>query len=1038
MGRLSLSLLPLPTLQAEDLSLQRGSIAHTELHIRQARVRLSWLSLLRFKPIVRTLTLKSPTLDISSHLIQGTLNNQENKHSSELSFTLPRLPHAVIGLRIAVEDGTCRLTGVNGKDSLVLSGINAGARLPGLLPGNLDLSVDSIRYLLASGLDISAAGSSLSLSSLHRDLNNAWSGDIHCSSTIQLEALDAVLGHTISEPYRYFPMTAPLRLSLTAAFTSTPDKGMYSAHGNAGAGAVLTMNGSPVPISLNVPFQSSDFKNGMEISDADVRMGDDHAVISGRLSGLNNGFPVLNGRADIRHFSLTRWFGFGRAMDAGLQHALDDITGTFEEFELTPKGVIVPHLKAVVKGIELSGSGSCKEFLKPEILISAHAKQADLSRIFPELHGEIPDMSHLPAPVLPLGSGTPGPDDLFVGYDIHISADDAAIAGFQAEGVDVHVVPAPRSGTKLAIKVDDAYGGKAVSSVYIRDKIRVTANLDNVSLAGPARALAGYDAITGLLKKGTVDLSFEPGSGSHMLSTLGGSLQASLEKGKITVKGSPALPYRELSINAKATAVPVRPLKNLPPSMDFRGKWNIKLDTEQWSATADIPQGILSFSTSYGLPCSMPAQDTDLQITLNKALFRLWPEDLSFSLKSKLAFNTAKGTVTLAEAVLRAPDFTMTGSTAVSDILKKPSASGKITFSSETFKKAATSLGLPLPESSGRQTFRKAEIGARYSLSSDSLRLDALTGHIDDIRFSGHLQQTIKNRPSLTGTLHSPVLDLDPYLSGLSSSGSRNTPLPLMLLKNTDADLKITVNRLRAFSTTFSHASLPVSQKNGILSIPFKAMFPGGGQAEGRLQAAVSNDNQYADISLDVHNRQVDMLNLSRDRGQKTLISGTGNAEASLRSKQKYWEDWKRTLDGKLSLSVANGAITTPSPTPRPNAPAQPKESRTSFKTLSLSATVSKGIVSCRDFLIKDGLLNVSGEGTINLDTQTIDGHATITVAGIPELPLTIKGNLFAPQTNYKLLGAVTGTVGNIGSTVFDIIGGVLSAPLRLIMGNKI
>ena len=68
----------------------------------------------------------------------------------------------------------------------------------------------------------------------------------------------------------------------------------------------------------------------------------------------------------------------------------------------------------------------------------------------------------------------------------------------------------------------------------------------------------------------------------------------------------------------------------------------------------------------------------------------------------------------------------------------------------------------------------------------------------------------------------------------------------------------------------------------------------------------------------------------------------------------------------------------------------------------------------------------------VNLAAESIDARATVTLAGIPEMPLTITGNLFKPKVTYKLIGAVTGTVSNIGSTFLDVVGGVLTAPFRL------
>lgn len=1029
-GEVSLSLLPLPTLHVRDLSLLRGSVKSTELHVREAHIRMSYLSLLKFSPVVRSLSLESPTLDISTNLLQSP----DKENAQPATFTLPKLPRHIIGLSLYVNDGTFRITGPSGKSSLVCSGIHTDSRLPGLIPGNIDIGVESVRYTLASGLDVSAQDFRFAVSSLRRDLKDDWHGNLTMSAALQLGALDRVLGREISAPYRYFPMAQPLTFALDGHFTASPEDGDYRAKGQADAKALLTMNGHDVPISLTVPFQLLGLQQGMDIREARAAMGDDSLTLSGRMTGLAEGSPVIKGQADIHHFSLTRWFGFGRLMNPGLQHALDDISGSFDELELSLKGVNVPKLRARVQGIELEGSGSCLEFLKPEILISAHAKSADLNRIFPELHGDFPDMSHLPAPVLPLDEDDEeesDDSDLLVKYDIHISADKADIMSLHAGGADVHVIPAPKSGTMLTIAVGDAYGGKATSKVYLQDKIRVTADVSRVSMGRLTRDMAGFSAVSGTLAKGSADLFFLPGSGLTMLSSLGGKVQGSLEDGAFSVKSGASLPYQALTVNAQASASAPKNLKELPPTMDFLGKWNVRLQTKQWSVTADAKQAALAFSTDMGLPVAMRNQPVNLQVSLDKSLSDLLAADLDFSLAGKAGYSIDGNTVSLSDAALRHRDFTLSGNLAVTKAFQKPTAAGRLTFTSSSLKECAALFGLTLPSVSDRKAFKKAEASASVSLSSERLVLDELSGRLDDISFSGKLSQTFAERPALTGSLRFPSLDLEPYLSG-DKNGKKNasrsrTPLPLDLLKKRDMELSLTADRVRAFATTLSHASTTVSQKNGVLAAPVKASFPGGGRASGSFQAALDKSGQSVHVSLKANCADVNMLNLSRDRKQKTLIRGTGKAEADLRTVQKNWEDWKHTLEGRFSFLVADGAIISPSSTGQ-------KESTTEFRTMSMSAALSKGVATCRDFLIKGALTTVIGEGTVNLPEESIDARATVTLAGIPEMPLTITGNLFAPKVTYKLLGAVTGTVGNIGSTFVDLVGGVLSAPFKLFM----
>ncbi len=1036
-GEVSLSVFPVPTIHASDLALLRGSVDDLELHVRKARIQIGYLSLLRLSPTVRSLTLESPTLDISSGILEKLIH--EKKDDAEEVEPLS-LPYGITGVRLRVENGICRITGESGGGHLEISGINASARLPGLIPGHLELDVDDMRYKMSAGLDASAHGTHVAISSLRRNHRNFWRGSAVFSSNLQLAPLDAVMGHPIAEPYRYFPMPEPLKVSLSTEFSAAPEQKRYGAQGTAEASATLIMNGHPVPISVSVPFAKRDDATSVTIENADVRMEDDNVILSGSMTGLMNGDPVLHGRADIRHFSLARWFGFGQAMTAGLQRALDNITGSFDDMELSLRGVTVARLKAQVMGMELEGSGSCREYLKPEILISAHASQVDLNRIFPELKGETPDMSHLPPPVLPSShdedddKNAQKDDHITVGYDIHISADTADIMNFRVGGPDVHVVPAPAGHPMLNIAVGSLYGGKATSKVFLDDKVRVTADLDRVTMDGLTRALAGYPAMTGLLRKGSVDLAFRPGTALTMLSTLGGSVRANLDQGLLTLeKGASPLPYASLAVNAQAAAAPAKNLTAMPALMDFRGNWKVDLASKNWSVSAEAKQAALSFSTKNGLPSAMRNQPVSLQVSLKKALCDFLAEDMGFTVSGKGSYNAAGGTVSMTDATLRHEAFTLTGSLAASNVPDKLSLAGRLGLSTPSLRRCAEIFGLSLPSPSGKKTFRKAEADADVTITSRQLSLDNLKGRLDETSFSGSLHQSLSGRPTLNGSLRTPFLNVDDYRSTSegSSAPAKGTPLPLSFLEDTDMTLSLSMDRLRAFSTTLAQVSLPVSQKNGVLTAPFKAIFPGGGQADGSFQAALTADRKSADLSLSAHCRNMNMLNFSTDRGQKTRIGGTGTFDASLQSRQKNWEDWKSALNGKLSLLVSNGAIIT---RPEGHGETPKKESRTEFKTMSMSLSLVRGVATCRDFLIKGSPLTIVGGGTANLASESINAEATVTLAGIPEMPVSITGNLFSPKITYRLLGAVTGTVGNIGSGVIDLIGGVLSAPFKLFM----
>lgn len=1040
-GSISLSLFPLPSFHASDLTLRRGSLDHIEFHARHVTAQVSWLSLLRLEPIVYSLELDKPTLDISGRLADRLLDQDISSDWQHLE--VPQIPYAIVGTKITLNNGVCRLASADGQHHLTLSGISLKSRLPGIVPGKADLSVESIHLDLASGVDIAALNTKARIHSLRHTLNGEWKSSLSFSTSLQMESLDKAMGRKISDPFRYFPMPAPALISFQGSFEADPMNAACSGKGKTDISAVLRMNGYNVPISASIPFQLHAPDAPIDIISADLRMGDDRVVIDGTLSGLEEGWPKLKGRAAIHHFSLTRWFGFGQAMNVGLQHALDNITGTFEDFELTPRGIVVPHLKANVEHIALEGSGSCKDFLHADIRIDAHARKADLNRLFPELRGHFPDMSHLPPPVLPLSSGNSASgseeDSSDVTYDIHISADEAAIMNFATKELDVHVIPDPQSGTMLKILVGNLYGGKASSDVFIRDNIRVTAQLQEVSLKEPSTSLAGYPVLTGLLKKADADLRFEGGSGLHILSTLSGSLTADMASGSIKTQNNLSLPYSVFKVQAEASAKPEKK-QTVPNSMNFLGKWNVQLQSNGWSVKASAPKATLAFSTTYGLPCKITRQPMDFHIVLDKKLHPGWPENIALKIHARSSFDAEQKTASFSDATVTHGTFTAQGSSSIKNIFSEPSASGHTKIELASLRKTLSAFGIALPETKEENRFQKAELTAEYDISANGMDLKKLYARVDETEVHGRLQHIWKGRPKISGNLDTPLLNLDTYLPPMKEAEQatgKASPLPLDFLKQYDMRLDLKADVLQCYSTPFSNVFLPITLQNGKLSLPLSARIAHTGILGGTFTALVEENAQTAKLHLHAQANNMDMLALSESRGQGTKLSGRGLAQVRLSSEQHFWDDWKQTLDGDILFQVQNGAIISPPAKTAPGGPQSPSSSRTEFNQLSMMANVLKGIVTCKDFLIRGNLLNVAGNGTVNLANQTIDAHATITLAGIPEMPLTLKGNMFSPETNYKLLGALTGTVGNIGATVIDIIGGVLSLPLKMIMGNR-
>ena len=1028
-GSFSIDLFPRPTLHAENLSLRKGSLEHVSMTVRHVSAAFSWVSILRLSPIVRKVRLEEPVIKITcgGHAVSV----QENRGPAAPGKSFFKLHSSLIGTNVRIEHGSVFLSRESDGQHCTLDDINVTSRLPGLFHGNIQADIGSIAFESPDGIHVTGEAAQVHIDELRHADAHGWQGHLRCSARLQMDSLEKYLGHAISRPYQYFPMPEPLSLNGDAGFHLASSLLPEIVSGTVSAEAVLPMNGHDTPLSVALPLSYRRGSGGIGIEGARIAFDGDLAELNGFID-LDTPSPCFRGNALIRQFSLTRWFGFGRRMDAGLQKTLDRISGSFEDMTLDRRGITVPRLHARLYDMDFQGSGSCRDFLKPFIAIDIHAAHADLDKVFTELHGIVPDMSYLPPPAVPFSEKNASQNGEGIGFDIHISADEAGIINLRPRSIDVHVVPSPK-GTKLQIGIANLYGGDARASVDLRDRVQITADLKGVDMRRASAALTGFEPISGTLQQGHFDIGFDHGSGIRMLHTLSVNARAVIGKGMLKNRKKALTPFNSLTLSVNAqtpakTAVPAA----LPPGIPYYGAWDITLDTKGYACRVRSDAALLNFSTAYWLPSSMANQKCDVQLTLKNAAY---PQlnGQKFSLKGRGSFNIDKSVVKFSDATLSHALFTATGSAELKNWSSGFSLSGHAEASALDFRKTIELLGIRVPLSIAGSESLKMRLNGAFSISPQQFRLENLQGSLDRYPFRGHLSGAMGKIPSYQASLVFDDLDLDAFLPRPSLNQWRptgnKTPLPLDMLRASAAAVQLHAGKLRLLSTTLTDADMNIDLKGGRLSAPFHAAFHGGGRLRGMLSAVAAGD-KHADISLNYASSDVDMLSLSRDRAHNTLISGKGSSSAELTARQVCWDDWKNTLNGKMSFSIVSGRIF--------SAPSESRQQNdTPFKTMSMSATARNGIISSNDFLLKGSMSTIKGSGEISLANLAINARAVVTLIGIPELPFTITGTLNEPKINYKVFGAVTGTVGNIGSTVFDIIGGIITAPIRLLTGNR-
>jgi AsmA protein len=252
----------------------------------------------------------------------------------------------------------------------------------------------------------------------------------------------------------------------------------------------------------------------------------------------------------------------------------------------------------------------------------------------------------------------------------------------------------------------------------------------------------------------------------------------------------------------------------------------------------------------------------------------------------------------------------------------------------------------------------------------------------------------------------------------------------------------VRVEEVTAYSFTFSNVVGKAHIEDGVYDFPSATADFAGGE----LDASLVMRAGLAELWLDCEatGRDFDLAGVIEAQFERDYIRGTTDADMAFTMHGPTSDSLLETMDGTMSVRLGKGSmkLTGWEEYERQLAEAAEKkadrerkgfrarekteveEKRTVFNEGSATATVSDGVVTNDDLLLKSNAMETKGRGTIDLAANTIDYKLVMSFLNMGRIPLEFTGSLDDVQVKVNAMEAMGGSAG-------EMLKGVIEIPLK-------
>ncbi len=360
---------------------------------------------------------------------------------------------------------------------------------------------------------------------------------------------------------------------------------------------------------------------------------------------------------------------------------------------------------------------------------------------------------------------------------------------------------------------------------------------------------------------------------------------------------------------------------------------------------------------------------------------------------------------------------------------------GNVNMDIPSLRALSSWSGNPLPPG---DNLGALELQADVDAQPDNIAFSGLRMTLDGMTITGDLSLDSSN-PTLTlnGGMAIDHLNFNNYLTASGAdagaanagAGAADAPLQLDLLNAVNADLTLVVGTLLFQNMIVEQAAMGARLENGLLSAELREMLLYGGSGTSTLvinaREATPSFSHTLNISgTDVQAFLTDFMNIDR-------VTGTGTFNLDLTTRGSTPNEIVNALGGSGNIDFQNGALrgvdlvavarTIENVVNAGGIGALTSEqSTTEFTEFGGSFIVQNGIAYNDDFLMVNPVLQVVGNGEMNLAAQTLDFYlepqpvATGNVGGVDIANIGVPFRVHGPWTDLSYTPDLQNVVGGV------------------------